>query len=294
MKGDILPVELARRVEVMFRSHANLPPASTVQIGARMPSEFPDYDLIAVTYSSQGQTSKPIMFLLSKDGKKVAQFHEFDISADPRTLVSEEDRPARGGPKTAPVLIVGFDDLECPFCARLNATLFPAVLDRYKDQVRIVYRDFPIDQHPWAMRAAIDTSCLGKQSASGYWAAVDEIHLQAGNLGGPERGLTNANATIDQLVRKFGQQQKVDMSALNVCLEKLDATAVNRSRSEGDAMGIEATPTLFINGAKIDGAVPLNFIFEMIDNALVAQGKTPPAKERAVVNQTTSWEPGRR
>jgi len=78
------------------------------------------------------------------------------------------------------------------------------------------------------------------------------------------------------------------MNALAVCIEKQDATAVNRSRREGDAMGVEATPTLFINGAKTDGAVPLEFILQMIDDALVAQGKTSPAREKAVV--TTSPE----
>jgi len=96
-------------------------------------------------------------FLLSDDGKTLAQFNKFDISKDPKELVSASERPARGGPANSPVVIVGFDDLECPFCARMHAQLFPALLDRYKNQVRIVYRDFPLDQHPWAMRAAIDT-----------------------------------------------------------------------------------------------------------------------------------------
>ena len=74
-------------------------------------------------------SSHPLPFLLSTDGKTLAQFNKFDLSADPRSLVSDAGRPPRGGPPNAPVLIVGFDDLECPVCAEMNAMLFPAVLE---------------------------------------------------------------------------------------------------------------------------------------------------------------------
>jgi protein-disulfide isomerase len=271
-----LSIQFARRIEVMFRSRVDLPPTAEVQVGPRTPSELPGYDQISVTYSVQGQTSQPTQFLISRDGKTVAQFNKFDISQDPRTLVPEANRPARGGPETAPVRIVVFDDLECPYCARLNAAIFPAILDRYKDQVRIIYRDYPSEGHPWAMHAAIDTSCLGQQSAPAYWTAVDTIHRQAGDLGGQEHSLAKANTDLDTLVRGAGQQQKVDLPALNACIEKQDATAIKQSELEGQTLGVVRTPTLFINGAKIEGAVPLDFLFKMIDNALLAQGQTPP------------------
>ena len=80
-------------------------------------------------------------FLISRDGKTLAQMNTFDMSKDPRTLVSDAGRPARGGSEKAPVDIVIFDDLECPFCARMHAQIFPAVLNRYGDKVRIAYKD---------------------------------------------------------------------------------------------------------------------------------------------------------
>ncbi len=143
-------------------------------IGPRTRSDVPGFDEITVLFSAEGKTSSRMNFLLSSDGKTLAQFSKFDISQDPKTMVSAEGRPARGGPANAPVLIVGFDDLECPFCSRMHAALFPALLERYKDQVRIVYRDFPLDQHPWAMRAAVDSNCLGAQSpeVTGIWSTT--------------------------------------------------------------------------------------------------------------------------
>lgn len=131
-KGKDLPPDLAWRVEVLFRSKATLPAGAEVHVGPRMASKIPGYDQVSVTYTASGTTSAPIPFLLSRDGKSLVQFNQFDISIDPRTMVSDSNRPARGAPESAPVSIVVFDDLECPFCARLNATIFPAVIDRYK------------------------------------------------------------------------------------------------------------------------------------------------------------------
>ena len=246
-------------------------------MGPRTKSEVAGYDAISVTFSKGETTSKPITFLLSTDGKTLAQFNKFDISKDPKELVSAGNRPARGGPADAPVLIVGFDDLECPFCAKMHAQLFPAILQRYKDQVRIVYRDFPLDQHPWAIRAAIDVNCLSTQSPEGYWRLVDYIHAHAGRYGRRrQETLARAKATLDSLTSEEGKRQKVDAAALNACIAKQDDAVVKASMKEGDALGVRATPVLFINGEKVEGALPLEYVFQVVDRALRAAGQTPP------------------
>jgi protein-disulfide isomerase len=268
--------ELSRRVEVMIRSRLEVPANYDFHIESLSKSDIPGYDTVTVDFSTEGKSSRPIPFLLSKDGKTLGQFSKFDISKDPKALVSGVNRPARGGPADAPVLIVGFDDLECPFCARMNAQLFPAILDRYKDQVRIVYRDFPIEQHPWALRAAVDTNCVGAQSGTGYWNLVDYIHAHADEIGGTEKTVAKANEMLDKLSSDEGKKQKIDEAALSACIAKQDATAIKASAKEGEALGISATPTLFINGEKIEGAQPLEYVYRMIDSALIAAGKTPP------------------
>ena len=271
-----LSPEMTRRVEVLIRARTNVPPNYDIHISPKTKSEVPGYDEIVVTFTTEGQASKPIRFLLSQDGKTLAQFTKYDISQDPKELVSGANRPARGGPANAPVLIVGFDDLECPYCARMHAQLFPALLERYKDQVRIVYRDFPLDQHPWAMRAAINANCLGAQSTTGYWNLVDYIHSHASTLGGDEKSLAKANDTLDTLTRDEAKRQNVDITALNACIAKQDDSAVKASVKEAEALGVDSTPALFINGAKLEGAVPLEYVYKMIDNALTASGQTPP------------------
>jgi protein-disulfide isomerase len=289
--GQKLSPELARRVEVLIRSKSSVPPDYDIKIGPRTKSEVAGFDTISVIFVTKEKSSKPVTFLLSTDGKTLAQFNKYDISKDPKLLVSGEGRPARGGPSNAPILIVGFDDLECPYCAKMHQALFPALTERYKDQIHIVYRDFPLDQHPWAMRAAIDTNCVGAQSAAGYWSLVDYIHAHASEMGGPDKSLAKANDTLDSLARDEGKRQKLNADTLNACIVKQDDTAVKASMKLGESLGVDSTPALFINGEKMEGAVPLEYVYRMIDNALIASGQTPPPPPPAPAAPTPAQPP---
>jgi protein-disulfide isomerase len=293
-----LPPEVAHRVEVLLRQKAELPPMSTIQISPAVSSDTAGFFTVMVAVSAEGKVSHPITFLISADGKTLAQFTKYDISADPRTMISDAGRPARGGPESAPVVIVVFDDLECPYCARFHASMFPAVTERYGDKVRIVYKDFPLTEiHPWAMRAAVDVNCLAAQSSTGYWNAVDMIHANASHIGEDQnpkpaakdpkdaakdsdkddKTLPRANEQLDKIVQEQGQRLKLDMTALNACIAKQDTTAEDASKKLATDLNLQATPTMFINGNKVDGALPIEFIFGLIDDALVAENVAPPA-----------------
>ena len=277
--GTALSPDQARRVEILIRQRAKMTPDATLIVGPRQASDVPGYDRIDISVSSGGQTYPPITFLLSKDGRTLAQLNKYDISKDPRAVVSGSGRPGRGGSESAPVEIVGFDDLECPYCAKMHRELFPALTERYGDQVRIVYKDFPLSQHPWAMRAAVDTNCVGAHSATGYWNLVDYIHAHAGELGGAEKSVAKAHESLDQLSRDEAKKQGLkpaQMTEVEACLKKQDESGVKTSLKVGESLDIEATPVLFINGEKFEGAYPVEDVFRMVDAALVAAGKTPP------------------
>jgi protein-disulfide isomerase len=284
----------ARRVEVMIRSRSQVPLEAEINVGVPSKSDIPGYTSVDVTFSADGNTSRPITFLLSTDGKTLAQFNKFDISKDPKTIVSDADRPARGGPQSAPVVIVGFDDLECPFCARMNAELFPAILQRYKDQVRIVYRDFPLDQHPWAMHAAIDANCLGTVSTPAYWNFVDYVHAHADDMAGTEKTAAKADTNLDKLALDEGTKQNLNQKDLAACIEKQDQSKVKASIMEAETqpLSVDSTPALFINGEKVEGVVPIETIYHIIDQALVAAGQTPPPPVPAAKTATPAAKPG--
>jgi len=276
--GQKLSQEESRRVEVLIRSRSQMPPDYTVQLGLPKASDISGFETLPVTYTSPQGSTRNIEFLISNDGKTLAQMNRFDLSEDPKEKVSAAGRPARGGPENAPVTIVSFDDLECPFCAEMHAELFPALLNRYKDKVRIVYRDFPLSQHPWAVRAAVDANCLSAQSGAAYWNFVDYVHAHASEMGGTDKSLDNANKTLDKLALDEGTKNKLDQPTLTACVLKQDASKVNASVMDGesDALRVGSTPTLFINGEKVEGVTPIDTIYAVIDRALVAAGETPP------------------
>jgi protein-disulfide isomerase len=288
--GATLSPAEAHRVEILLRGKAQLPPGSTISIGPVQPSDIAGFHTINVSFTADDKTSHPVNFLISDDGKTIAQFIKYDVSADPRTMVADAGRPSRGGPESAPVVIVNFDDLECPYCARFHDSLFPAITQRYGDKVHIVYKDFPLTEiHPWAMHAAVDVNCLADQSPTGYWNLVDTIHGHAEDIGSdpnakpdpahpdaPKHTLDRANTQLDKLTREQGAQQKVDATKLDACIAKQDTASIDASRKLGDSLNIGSTPTYFINGEKFEGALPIDYVFARIDDALRSESVTPP------------------
>jgi protein-disulfide isomerase len=278
--GDLAP-SVQQRVETLVRSKADLPPATTLSFKMGGPSDLPGFDKLSAHFASAlTGASGNISFLISKDGSHLAQLSTYDISGNPRAKVASEGRPSRGGPPDAPVLVVVFDDLECPYCAQLNKQLYPALASRYtKGQVRVVYQNVPIEGHPWAMRAAVDTDCLGQMNPDAYWAAVDGIHEHAAEYGGTERKLSLAEQQIDAETLEDGRRFHVEEEKLQACIKRQDPTPEKSSIELGETLGVTHTPTVFVNGAKSEGIVPMDFIFDMVDNALKAEGQIPPPRK---------------
>jgi protein-disulfide isomerase len=287
--GVPLTPELARRVEVMIRNRASISLDATMSFGLPTKSEVPGYQQVIATFAQAGQPPRTATLLLSSDGKTLAQFSKLDLSVDPRLAISQAGRPGRGGGPDAPVLIVGFDDLECPFCAKMNAELIPAILQRYKDQVRVVYRDFPLDQHPWATHAAVDANCLAAASTQGYWNFVDYVHAHSGDIPYEEKSIPKAVEALDKLALDEGLKQKVNQPELLACVLKQDSSQVKASVDEAlkDPLNVDSTPVLYINGEKVEGVVPVETIYKVIDGALIAAGQTPPSAPPAPAAATT-------
>jgi protein-disulfide isomerase len=282
--------QLNRRIEVLVRSQFEVPPNVEVAIGATSKSEFPGFDNLPITFSSNGKQTV-VNFLLSSDGNTVARLERFDISHSPADMISTQNRPLRGTPE-AKVTIVNFDDLECPYCARMHEQLFPATLDRYKGMVKFFYKDYPlIEIHPWAMHAAVNANCLAEQSPEAYWKFVDYVHSHGADVTGPAKDVHEAAKTLDKLARDEGQRSALDQARLDACIVKQDESAVRASMKQGDSLGVNGTPTLFINGERISGALPQPELWTAIDRALREAGVQPPPRIAEAVKPPTPQPP---
>jgi protein-disulfide isomerase len=267
--------EVSRHIEVLVRSHFNVPEDYSVTLGARKPSQVPGYETLPITFS-KGAKSSSFDFLISIDGKTLARLETFDLAKDPAFQIDVQGRPVRGNP-AAKVTVVNFDDLECPYCAMMHQTLFPSTFDHYKDKVRFIYKDYPLmERHPWAMHAAVDANCLAAQSNDVYWTYVDYLHSHGQEVTGEDRDVKKSDANLDRIARQEGTLGKLDESKLDACITKQDESQVRASMKEGDELGIDSTPSLFVNGERIVGAIPEDQVWTVIDRALRAAGEEPP------------------
>jgi protein-disulfide isomerase len=270
--------ELVRLVERQVRATYSVPSDVKVNMGPLRASDFPSYDALTITFDNSGK-KQDFEFLLAKDHKTLLRMTRIDLTKDPYAEVMKKidvtGRPTRGA-KDAKVVAINYDDFECPFCSRMHAELFPTLLKEYGDRVLFIYKDYPLDEiHPWAIHAAVDANCLAAQNGDAYWDFADYVHSNQKDVNG-EKGHDAQNAALDKLTTLQGQKHNLDAAKLQACIKAQDDKAVKASQAEGDKIGVSATPAMFVNGQKIDGALPIDEVRAVLDSALRDAGVTPP------------------
>ena len=158
------------------------------------------------------------------------------------------------GPETAPVTIVEYSDFDCPFCAALQPAL-QQIKQEYGDQLRLVFRQFPIvGLHPNAWMAAEASLCAREQ---GKFPAMHAALF--------------AETTDVEHLQEIADEVGLDGPLFEECLNTGQYEAeVQADYDSGIAAGVRGTPTMFINGSKIVGAVSVIVIKAMIDGELAA------------------------
>jgi protein-disulfide isomerase len=272
------PPDIAHAIERQVRVHYSLPPEVQVTVGALRSSEFANYDALTVTFDKGGKKQE-FEFLLARDHKTLLRMTKMDLSHDPyaeiMNKIDVKGRPTRGN-KDAKVTVVNYDDFECPYCSRMHATIFPGLFKEYGDRVLFIYKDYPLEEiHPWAVHSAVNANCLGAQNTDAYWDYVDYLHANQRAITG-EKGHEGQIAELDKLASEQAQKHKLDVPMLMACVKAQDEKGVRASMHEGEGLGVDATPTMFVNGEKLDGAVPAEDVRVALDRALKDAGVAAP------------------
>jgi protein-disulfide isomerase len=287
------PPEISKRIERQVRAFYNIPSNVKINLGPLKPSEFPNYDSMNISFDG-GEKKQNYDFLLSKDQKTLLRMTKLDLTKDPYADVMKKidvgGRPTRGS-KGAKVVAVNYDDFQCPFCSRMHQTLFPQILKEYGDRVLFIYKDYPLSQiHPWAIHAAVDANCLASQNNDAYWDFADYIHGNQDKVNS-EKGREAQLSALDRMTLEQGQKRNLDLAKLQSCIKAQQEDAVRGSIREAESLGVEATPTMFVNGEKVDGALPINELRGVLDRALQQAGA--PASASPVASTTPSPVPGK-
>jgi protein-disulfide isomerase len=272
--------DTAQRIERQVRTYYTIPPRVKIEISPLKPSEFPNYDGLTITFEGN-EKKQSYEFLLSKDKKNLIRMSRLDLTKDPYADVMKKiditGRPTRGN-KDAKVIVVNYDDLECPFCTRMHQTLFPELLKEYGDRVLFVYKDFPLsDIHPWAMHAAVNAGCLAAENNDAYWDFADYIHANQSEVNSEKTRSSQFDA-LDRIALQNVNKYNLDSNKLQACIKAQNDTAIKASIKEGDSLGMTATPTIFVNGQEVDGALPVSEVRSIFDKALEQAGIAPPTR----------------
>jgi protein-disulfide isomerase len=208
--------------------------------------------LIERTLRQQGLAQRAGAFrseLKAKAGVKVS------LDAPRAQLTVPADAPALG-PATAPVTIVEYLDYQCPFCHRVQGAV-DEVMSKYPGKIRFVHRDFLLGK-PRSLPAARAARCAGDQGK--FWDYHRDLLTRPGDMG-------------DADLQGRASGLRLDPAKFSTCLasDRFDA-AIQRATASGGALGIEATPTFFVNGRRVVGAVPAEQLAEVIENELGKSG----------------------
>lgn len=201
-----------------------------------------------LTSQREQQARAQLVDELSKKGGSVK------VTLDPpRHEVALADHDPVRGPATAPVTIIEFSDYQCPFCARITPTL-DKLRATYPDKIRIIFKDFPLPNHPLAPKAAEAAHCAGDQSK--YW----EMH---------DRLFANPQALDVTAVKQHATTLGLDQAKFTQCLDSSKyGEAIKADMEQGSRLGINSTPTLYVNGRPVIGAQPYEYFVNVIEEEL--------------------------
>ena len=171
----------------------------------------------------------------------------------PRTTIETDANDPAFGSRNATVEIVEFSDFQCPFCQRLNVTLEQLKAD-YGDDVRLVFKDYPLPNHAQAFKAAEAGNCAHEQGK--FWELHDVMFSNQSEL------------EVADLKRHAGELG-LDQASFDTCLDSgRFAASVSADLRLGQGVGVSSTPTVFINGRAVMGAAPYNVFAEIVQDEI--------------------------
>jgi protein-disulfide isomerase len=153
------------------------------------------------------------------------------------------------GPKSAPVTLTLFSDFECPYCAQMANGLMKDIVPQQGDRVRVLFRNFPLEMHPWARPAAEAAACAARQGDRYFWSLHDFFFDRQKEI--------KPDILRSKVDEQAARWSGFDVAKFDTCIEKKEAAAqVDQDLALGKEAGVSGTPTLFVNGQRIIGFKP--------------------------------------
>ena len=233
-------------------------PTITWKVNEIRPSGVPGLAEVSVVITNP-QGSNPNRLLVSSDGKSAITGDILPFGARPfedarAKLEKGVSGPAKG-PAKAAVTIVEFSDMQCPHCQKAA----PAIeqLLALEPEAHFVFQNFPLPLHNWAEKAADYVDCVGRASHDAVWKFIQKTFDEQANI---------SEANADEKLKAIATASGANGDEIAACAAKPDTRArVEASVALGKSVGVNSTPTLFINGRSIPGGAPVDVLKKIVD-----------------------------
>jgi protein-disulfide isomerase len=176
---------------------------------------------------------------------------------EPKLLEDPVQIPTAGsptrGPETAPVVLVEFSDFECPYCAQATGEI-RQILAAYPSQIRLIYKQFPLSMHPHAGLAALASLAAAEQGK--FWELHDQMFSHFRQLS-------------QEHILAWAQEIGLDMPKFKAAMDNPKYEAeVEKDMADGEFVGVNGTPAIFINGKHFNGPIALATLKPILDDEI--------------------------
>ena len=225
-----------------------------LQVGDQVPGTTPEEKRTSLRGILEQQRASQALHTFMGELKMASGDVRILLNPPRQAVRTRADDPVRGR-VDAPVELVEFSDFECPYCQRVRETL-EALDARYGEQIRFVFKDFPLSIHPQAFKAAEAANCALEQGR--FWEYHDTL-------------FANQDALAVEDLKRYAAALGLNAAEFDTCVDEGKfRDRVQRDMDEGNRYGVSSTPTVFINGRPVIGAVPLEVYDRIIREELAA------------------------
>ncbi len=237
-------------------------PNLTWKIASIVPAKAQGLAQVTVLITTP-QGRQQSVFYVTPDGKhailgEVIPFGPHPYEGIRKELALRAKGPARG-PANAPVTIVEFSDLQCPHCKAAQPVIDKLLSE--EPNVRLVFQNFPLPAHDWALKGAAYADCIGRANPEAFYKFIGSVYDAQADI---------LSTSADEKFTAMADQAGMKGADIAACAAKDETIGrVQSSVSLGQSLDVNATPTLFVNGRKIAdlGALPYDILKQLVEFA---------------------------
>lgn len=239
--------------------------ADEIALGPMEKTALPGIFQRQVTVSNEKGQSVTVTLFSDQNETKAILGQYYDLGSDAWGRVDLapihlDDRPTLG-PPDAPITMIEFADFECPFCAHAFGEVETLASTTYKGKIKIIFKNYPLNGHPWARSAAAAAECARLQNPSAFWDFARYFYSNQGQI-----NPGNVQKKIDEEASTLS----LDGKALNACMQApATAQRIQQDEQDGVAVHVSSTPTFFVNGIPLVG-LPEGKVFDFVINSELA------------------------